>query len=260
MHDGKIYLFASDECRQTFLANPSAMLESDDPPPDVSDESIRRGRELLNQVVDAMGGAKRIDAIKTYDDKMYMVAGDSRAYNGLWVAFPNSFSQKFKRNDHWWSITSTGDSAWFDSDLKSRTMAKSQRQAFMREMGRLLVLIVKSRNDSKFICSYVGSGEFNEKPVEQIAVAMNGSTSTLMIDPKTNRIVGQAYRGRGPRAFLGEYEVNFSDYTTLDGVTLPITWSTKFDGEYVAEYSGTLDEVHIDQPIDAKVFEQWKEK
>ena len=158
-------------------------------------------------------------------------------------------------------MTCTGaGTAWFDSDQKIRTMATSQQQAFMREMGRLLVLIVKSRNDPKFVCSYIGQTEFNEQPVEQIAVALHGSTSTLMIDPKTNQIVGQTYRGRGPRSFLGEYEVTFSDHKTFNGVTLPITWSTKFDGEYVAEFSGTLDEVHVDQPIDPKVFEQWKEK
>src|SRR5262245_56606473 len=73
LHEGKIYLFASENCRATFLTNAESLLESDDPLPDVSDESIKRGRELIELMIKAMGGAEKIDAIKTYDDKMYMV-------------------------------------------------------------------------------------------------------------------------------------------------------------------------------------------
>lgn len=260
LHAGKIYLFASENCRQTFLTNAEILLESDDPPPDVSDESIRRGRELLNLAVNAMGGAEKIDAIKTYDDKMFLVAGNDNAWNGLFISFPNSFCQKFKRNEHGWSMTAAGDAAWFDSTERSDPMASSQQRAFAREMSRLLLVIVKSRNLPTFVCSWTGPGEIDNQAVEQVAVALNGATSTVMIDPKTGKILGETYRGRGPNSFLGQVEFAYSDFTTFDGITLPITWKASFNGEYVAEHSGTLDEVHFNPAIDEKMFEMPKGK
>ncbi|CAN5454654.1 hypothetical protein BH09PLA1_BH09PLA1_24450 [soil metagenome] len=260
LHDGKIYIFASENCRQAFLTNAEAFLESDDPPPDVSDESIRRGRELLDQAVNAMGGAEKIDAIKTYDDKMYMVAGNDNAYNGLWISFPNSFCQKSKREERWWLMAAAADTAWFDTNERFHPMASVQQRAFQREMSRLLLVIVKSRAQPTFVCSWTGPGEIENQAVEQVAVALNGATSTLMIDPKTGKILGETYRARGPNGFLGEAQFAYSDFQSFDGITLPITWKARFNGEYIAEHSGTLDEVHVNAQFDDKMFQMPKEK
>ena len=127
-------------------------------------------------------------------------------------------------------------------------------------MSRLLVVILKSRKEPTFVCSYTGNAQVADQEVEQVAVALNGATSTLSIDPKTGNIIAETYRGRGPNAFLGEVEYVYSDYTTYDGITLPITWKGYFNGEYIAEHSGTLDEVHINPAIEEKMFEMPKGK
>ena len=57
--------------------------------------------------VNAMGGAAKIDAIKTYADKMYLEVGNANAYNGLSIAFPDSFCEHHKRNESWWSTVAS---------------------------------------------------------------------------------------------------------------------------------------------------------
>jgi hypothetical protein len=161
-----------------------------------------------------------------------------------------------------WINTTAGmnGDAWLESNEDVYPMAKSQQRAFERHISRLLLYLVMSRNQPTFICSHIGQTEFNGKPVEQIATAINGMTCTLMIDPTTAHIVGQTYRARGPSGLIGEYEIAYSDHQAFDGITLPITWSTKVNGDYIAEYSGTLDEVHFNREIDEQMFKMPKGK
>src|SRR5215510_10496247 len=69
VHDGRIYIFASQQCRNGFLAAPDKLIEHDDPPLAASREAEQRGRALLELVVERMGGAARVDSVNTYHEK-----------------------------------------------------------------------------------------------------------------------------------------------------------------------------------------------
>ena len=62
VHDGRIYIFASEACRTTFLANPDNLLEKPDAVAAGGRDADRRGRALLDQAIDAIGGASKIEA------------------------------------------------------------------------------------------------------------------------------------------------------------------------------------------------------
>ena len=51
VHEGRIYIFASEGCRKGFLAAPEKLLESDDAVPAGTPEQARRGRELIERAV-----------------------------------------------------------------------------------------------------------------------------------------------------------------------------------------------------------------
>jgi hypothetical protein len=229
-------------------------LDRDDPPPDVSDESVRRGRELLDLMIQSMGGAEKIDSLKTYDDKMYRVAGQPDAWDARFIRFPDAFAEKHQRGEVWYSMSDTGDVAWFASNESAERMAKSQHRAYRRMISRNPLIIVRSRALPTFICSHIGEGEINGAAVEQVAVALNGATTILLIDPTSGKLNGMTFRGRGPNAFLGEVEFALSNHQTFDGVTIPVTRTATFNGEHAPAMSGTIDEVRINQPIDPAQF------
>ena len=66
MHDGRIYIFGSDECHKRFVATPAKFL----PPTPAAMPAARKahddGRALVDRAVAAIGGAARLDALTSY--------------------------------------------------------------------------------------------------------------------------------------------------------------------------------------------------
>ena len=66
VHDGRIYLFATLQCRDAFLAKPSTYLSPSPPELPTGEPAVRRARELIDAAVAAMGGAAAVDAITSF--------------------------------------------------------------------------------------------------------------------------------------------------------------------------------------------------
>ena len=66
VHAGRIYIFASEQCKAGFLKGPDKLLERDDSPPQGDDAAKKRGRELIELAVTAAGGAAKLDRLRTF--------------------------------------------------------------------------------------------------------------------------------------------------------------------------------------------------
>ena len=53
---------------------------------------------------------------------------------------------------------------------------------------------------------------------------------TLGVDPSTGRVLTLAYRGRGPGGVFGEIVESFSDFRTVEGLSLPFKVTGTFNG------------------------------
>jgi YHS domain-containing protein len=255
VYDGRIYVFASNGCRETFRRHSERLVETDDPVPDVTPEQAARGRELLGLAVRAAGGAQAIDSIRTYREQAtYQIDGNQQERMTLSVAFPDAFCRRLEWGESWWSASIAGQAGWLRDRSRDQAMVASQRRAFQREMNRLPLVILHARNIPGFVCGALGPGELNGVTVEKVAVALGGATSTLLIEPKTGTIRGMLYRGRGPSLLLGRLEIEFSDNQRTGAVTLPRTRQVKFDGDAAPSMSMSFEEIQIDPAFDAGAF------
>src|SRR5262245_35006986 len=59
--DNRIYLFASDSCRNRFKADPAAYTDRADAPPTGTDAERTRGQSLLESALRGFGGADKVD-------------------------------------------------------------------------------------------------------------------------------------------------------------------------------------------------------
>jgi len=263
-HDGRVYIFASPACRQGFLSAPDKHLDPDEPAPKGDAAAAQHGRELIDLAVEAMGGAKRIDAVKTLHQSLVK----DTEYQGRKVRDGVSVTLRFPddvRHDYTWdqsvySHVTTRDAAWYEDKSENYPLHAQQRRALRRTyLDRNLLAILKARNAPGFVAIHLGAARVSEGDkvlaVERVAIGLDGTTTTLGIDPKTGRVLSMTYRAvGGPKAMFGETERVFSDFVEIRGITYPRTAAIRFEGQPVKASPVTLSALRIDDDADADSF------
>jgi YHS domain-containing protein len=264
VHDGRIYVFASEKCRQKFLKNPQRHIERDDPVPVTSEESLRRGRELLTRVVEAHGGATRIDAITTYSERLSRkVAAGNGAYGVVTTTtwrFPDGIREHECWDESCWSHTMSGDIGWTQSKDSVEPLHVQQTTALRRWKGRHLLCLLQARNEMNFVASSdqlretiaLPGGESVE--LEWLLIAHRGMNTKLGIETATGRVRVIRYHGRGLRSSLDDVQITFNDFHKVNGLTLARSFTLSINGVSQPDYSGTLDSQAVNRPQDRELF------
>src|SRR5215813_7480562 len=96
VHNGRIYIFGSEECQTNFKAAPEKYLEVPAPPkaPPTA-EMVKRGQELIAKAVAALGGSK-LDQLTSFQRKEQR---GNEATGTLLLSFPDLVRQETVRKD-----------------------------------------------------------------------------------------------------------------------------------------------------------------
>lgn len=257
VHDGRVYLFASEQCRKSFLANPEKLLESDDAPPAGTPEGAARGRALIQRAVDALGGDARLEALRTYQAESVTESeqgGKKYTNRKRWtIRFPDAFRIDDAWNETNWAMVATPGDAFF-ADRETRSMHPQQRAAFERLVRHEPLVILQSRKRPDFVALAAGAARAGDADVELLTVYFGGTATTLGIEPQSGRILTARFRGRGPTAALGQVEIAYADFRDVSGYSLPATATVRFDGEPAADMSRTLTNLAVNAELDAALF------
>jgi len=252
VHDGKIYLFASDACRKAFLADPAAHLERDDARPEGDAE---KGRALLARAVAAAGGEKAIDAVATYRESMRrtLASGGQDYVNveTLTIAFPGRVRTDSAWNEsRYANVLSDGTGVLIGSG-ESHAMEESQVAALRREASRHPLAILKARSRPAFVAVAASARD----GLDAVTVYFDGAATTLGLEPATGRVAKAWYRGRPGAAPPGAIVVEYSDHRDAGGgLTLPATRRVTWEGKPVDDLSGTF-EIAVNPSLDPALFE-----
>lgn len=245
VHNGRIYIFGSEECQTHFKAAPEKYLEvpaAPKAPPTA--EMIKRGQELLGKAVEAFGGGSKLDQLVSLQKTD--VRGN-QVKNNLTMVFPDSLRQESIRSNFTLVSVITPADSFVMVNNGARPMPEANRAAIYKELYHELVVLFRARTRSDF----KASGNGNDVDVE-----LPGFTTTLGIEPATGRVVSQTYKGRGPGGVLGQIVINYSDYRTIDGLSLPFKTTATFDGEPFPPLSATIETLKINGQIDPSNFKK----
>lgn len=257
VHEGRLYIFASEQCRAGFLTAPDALLERDDQPPKADAASLTRGRELMELAVRASGGAERIDGVRTLKQRIDRTeenrGKEVLATETLMLAFPDrARSESTWDTSKWGHARAGADGFFFGGD--ERPMVEAQLRAFARSCNHHPLAILRARRAGDFVAAAVGKAIVNGTEVERVACAFDGTLTTLGIDPKTGRIHSASYTGRGAGAKLGQIEKTFTQWKQTGGVTLPSEWTATFDGKPASDKPTAVALLEVDAPLDDALF------
>ncbi|MBL8874387.1 MAG: hypothetical protein JNM86_01170 [Phycisphaerae bacterium] len=266
VHDGRIYFFSSDGCRAGFLKEPESYIEVDDTMPFGSNDQVLKGRATLDKVVAWAGGAERLKAIASYRASAARTekqgGKDWAVTNETVIVFPNSYFQKEAWNDSWFSTLSGSRGGAMGSSRGKEQIAASRTRAFDRAMARLPIALLKAHVDGspKADCPGLvligdGEGELDGAPVEFVKVWLNGSGARLTVDRATGKLLALAFHGRDGTMKVGDSVRRFTNFATVDGVTLPTAYVVSFNGKDLANASGMIDTFEINPKVADGLFD-----
>ena len=235
---GRLFLFASDSCREGFLQEPEKYLSPEPEPftPDV--EALAEGRALVEKAVTAHGGADALDSkdrlILTRDARTHGWAGRttrSVSRNGdvqrttLWTP-PQGEGEPVERR---WIVKADG--AFTTTGDGPRTpLGPSAREDVARAAHREPVALLWARHRKDFRAARLEDAEINGKPVHQVRVDFDGLATVLLLDADDGRVRGLRWTGRLGSGITAEVLELFGGFRTYGGVRIPTERTVLFDG------------------------------
>lgn len=277
VHDGRIYVFASESCRQTFIEHADRLLERDDRAILPAECEAADARALLDRAVEWMGGPALVQDVRTVVARRAVAYEDAntRMDHHLMLALefvPTGEVSRALRQDDWhqygaWGEVLAGASSWSvardgaEGPVTWTPLVASQRRSLERQIGAELFVALRGFLAGQATTCRVSAGDIDGTPVEWVAVHQDGVTVRLAIEPGTGRIAAIAFTARGgPSGFIGTRELRFSRFERAGGVLWPVEAAAWFDGQreepedvlgVTIEVNGEIDERWFDVATDS---------
>jgi len=206
---------------------------------------MKRGQELIAKAVEALGGASKVDQLVSFQKTDLR---GNQVKNILTLAFPDSLRQETVRQNFTLVSVITPADSFVMVNNGSRPMPEGNRAAIYKELNHELIVLLRARTRSDFKASAIGDSE--------VDVELPGFNTTLGIDPATGRVISQTYKGRGPGGALGQIVINYSDYQSVEGLSLPFKTTATFDGQPFPPLSATIEAIKVNGQIDPSSFKK----
>lgn len=272
VHQGRIYIFGSADCKKRFEAAPQNYLEATNeagPRRPATPEAVKKAKALIDTAVAAIGGASRIDGLASYQEKSTTLQtrrqGEVEVKTNLTVVFPDRIRSERVMPDYedaskvrQFATVVTATEVFGVMGSITRPLPNSARIDQEKEVNRRVLAILRARNN--FNPAAIGSDKVGETAVEQVTIEIDHAIYTLGIDPVSGRILSLSAHRRGPQGNFGQFVQVFSDFRTVDGLTLPFKITATFDGQPWKEQSPTIEAIAVNGKIDPALFEKPKAK
>ena len=248
VHKERIYIFGSEECQTLFKGAPEKYLEAPIAKSSPTEEMIKRGQELLAKAVGALGGSK-LDQLQNFQKTEQRA---NQVKNILTVSFPDALRQETVRPTFTLTSVITPSESFTLVNNRVQPMAEASRAVIYKDLHHNLLLLFRARTRPDFKAWLNGTGD----KLQLLEVQLSEFTTTLGIDPETGRVVNQTYRGRGPGGLVGQIVIDYSDFRSVEGLSLPFKMSATFEGQPLPALTGTIEALTINGQIDPASFKK----
>jgi len=250
--DERIFIFASDQCREGFLEDPGRFVVAPEPSIEGSADALADGRRWIEKALAAHGGAAvdahralRATAERTRDawtsqrELVVTSAGEVRT-RSTWIP-PDPGQSGY---DTTW-VVAQGDAFTVEEGTAFDVTSPDQKNDLRRQVHREPLGILWARGREDFTALPTGESELGGNPVVDVAVRFDGLATTLHLRPETGLILGLSWRGRPSEGVTRDVVETFTLWRTVEGVNVPAGRKVVADGKESAAMSEPWDVVEL---------------
>jgi YHS domain-containing protein len=243
VHDGHVYIFASDQCRQSFRMKPERYLEIPEVAPTTADMAAARavGRTLLERVVEGVGGAQALDGLTelVVERRAERKSGEeTHAWSeGTTYDLATGAITRITRWDdyvHRYERGSSGLSSVVEGE-EPETRNWAAAHEFDVQASRELVYLLRQRGPALDAWA-----DGSEDDLIRLVLRWNEHNTTAWVEPESGRVVRLAWTGRLGAGAIAPVVVDLADFGPVGPLTLPRARTVTFDGKVVDHRSGPL--------------------
>jgi len=260
VHGGKIYIFGSDECHKRFQAAPAKYLAPAAKPVPGGAAARARGRTLLDDAARAMG--PRLESVSTFTESYTQVQKRAQAElrfttKTMWK-YPDRVRQERRGELEGKPLGSnvllTPDGAWYISlQGQAYPSPAAGLPSMHADFGRHPVALLKNRTRPGAIAVAEPPATVDGVNVQRVRV-IDGAIDAIVNLDAAHRIHSVSYVDRSSEGVYGTFTVTYSDYRAVDGLTLPFSVRTVFDGQPYPQQSWTVEAMAVNPTLDPSTF------
>ncbi|HWH58040.1 MAG TPA: pitrilysin family protein [Terriglobales bacterium] len=231
---------------------------SNDPAAQGKKESNPEGKALVSKVVQALGGAEKLNSVKsvkskfTVDQKSGQMPGQIQAESS--IVYPDHMKLDMTMPQGSFSIVVTPAAAFVESGGQVvQELPPSRRDESMAQIHRDLIYIAQHASDPAFAFAASGSEKSGDTDTAIVDVSGPGVDLRWFVDPQSGKVVRETYQAMG-RSGPENTETAFSDWRPVNGLNLPFHRANKQNGQDASTTQFTSFE--LNPQVDPKIFEK----
>jgi zinc protease len=216
------------------------------------------GKALAAKVVQALGGAEKVDSVKSVKAAFAMnqlsgpMQGTIQAEST--ILYPDHMKVDMHMPQGSFSMIVTPGAAFVESQGKVvQELPESRRDESMEQIRRDLLYIAQHVNDPAFSFTAAGSEKSGDIDTAIVDVAGPGVSMRWFVDPQSGKLIRETYKSMGPSG-PADSETTFSDWRPTDGLNLPYRRANKQNGQDSSTAQFTS--FQLNPTVDPKVFEK----
>ena len=227
--------------------------------PEATVESLKKGKDLLTEAVEAHGGLGAFRAVANWKSEAKVTiimpqGGTMEATVNEITVYPDKNRSEITMPFGQMIQVLSGDQAWATGPQGIQDLDESQKEDMKSSLFRDMILLFQRSQDDVFTVQALGETDVEGTMTEGILIKDDeGNSVKMYLDSETFFVVKRVYQGSTMRG-VASMEEFLSDYREVDGIKVPFRLDVKADGE---PYIGVeAQEIHINTEVDPALFEK----
>ena len=263
VHEGKIYIFGSDECRKRFIASPAKFIPKPAPAMPSGTTALARGKEILDKAVAAMGGAAAVDTVTSYAETASQVQrrGETDVTITMRTILRFPGEARLERTmptmqgaSRTIATVLTPSAQWTDVQGNVYPMPGDARPTLEKNVWRHPLALMKVRREAAFNAAALTPATVDGTAVERVRVRYGVMDVTLATDAKSGRLHSLELVDRNRDGEIGTITLIYSDFRDAGSLKLPHSTRALFDGQPDPSQTLTVTSAEVNPKLDPQLF------
>jgi zinc protease len=211
------------------------------------------GKAAAEQLMQAMGGADKVNAVKTLHQSFTMEAQGAEMQIDTSIIYPDRQAQKIKMPQGELLQVVTPAGAFLVVGGRVRELPPSVHASELAGLKRDFLNVLQHAGDAKYTLAATGKEKVGDADATVVDVNADGATTRWWIAPG-GELLQERYTEVG-QSGPSTVTVTYSDWKSFDGLKLPTKYELQGNEEAGAS-SMTLNATEVNHSIDPALFEK----